>query len=111
MTKDEILSALRALDLEQERRWLIDFGANLTISARSSGYPVGAEPGRIEHLMAFNEMQHQIYGRLRHLDGGDEWKLEGFLDDLQKIAVRYHVEGDFGWALATSVRRLAQTHV
>jgi hypothetical protein len=109
MTKEEVLNALRDLDREQERRWLTDFGGLLTISARS-GYPVGAESGRIEHLMAFNEMQHQLYGRLRHLDTGEPWDLEEFLNGLQRIAEYRHVEGDFGWALATSVRRLTQTH-
>jgi len=85
-------------------------GANLTISARS-GYPVGAEPERIEHLMAFNEMQHQIYGRLRHLDTGEPWEMEAFLNNLHGRAQHYRVKGDFGWALATYVRRLIQPPV
>jgi hypothetical protein len=103
--RQEVLDVLRPLDHEQELQWMIDLGALLTVSARV-GYQHGETPGNVVHLMAFNEMQHRTYGRIRSLRRGEEWTLESFLNGLMETARHYHVEGDFGWALQSSMRCL-----
>lgn len=102
MTKQDVLELLKQLDQAAQFKWLADLGLNLTICARS-GYPVGDTPGNITHLIGFNEIQHQVYGKVRSLQRGDEWPLVEFLDNLLEKASFYHVEGDFGWALKTSL--------
>lgn len=104
MTRREVLDALRLLGHEQQVKWMLDLGYQLTVAARG-GYPVQERPGNITHLVAFNEMQHQVYGRIHHLGRGEEWTLESFLDGLMERAENYGVEGDFGFALKASVRR------
>jgi len=105
MTRQEALDVLRPLDQEQQLQWMIDLGAELTIVARG-GYPFEEAPGNITHLAGFNEMQHQVYGPVRQLRSGGEWTLESFLEDLMQKARHYGVEGDFGWALESSLRCL-----
>jgi len=81
VTKQEVLDVIRPLGREQQIQWMIDLGAELTIAARN-GYPVEEQSGSTSQLVAFNEMQHQVYGRIRSLRRGDEWTLESFLDGL-----------------------------
>jgi hypothetical protein len=107
MTRQEILDAILPLNdpLNAPRRlqWLMDLGYQLTISARA-GYPAG---NKIEHLVAFNELQHQLYNQMRHCQTKDEWyKVEEFLEGLRKYAVASGVAGGFGWAVQTSIRSL-----
>ena len=108
MTRQEILDAILPLNdpLNAPRRlqWLMDLGYQLTISARA-GYP--AVGNKIEHLVAFNELQHQLYNQMRHCQTKDEWyKVEEYLEGLRKYAVAAGVAGDFGWAVQTSIRSL-----
>lgn len=98
MTKQEALELLKNFDQPTLLKWLADLGLYLTICARS-GYPVGDAPGNISPLIGCNELQHQIYEKVRSLQRGDEWPLEEFLDTLLKMASHYQVVGDFGWAL------------
>lgn len=105
MTKRKLLNILQPLSDEEQIHWMIDLGGELTVAARG-GYPVEEQPGSITHLIAFNEMQHQLYGRIRTLRRKEEWTLESFLNGLVESAVHYKVEGDFGWALKRSVSRL-----
>jgi hypothetical protein len=104
MTKREILELLLPLGKEEQLQWMIDLGMQLTISARAS-YPFGESAGSVQHLAGFNEMQHQVYGRIRHIGSGDEWTLESFLDGLIQKGRYYEIEGDLGWALKASLRR------
>jgi hypothetical protein len=46
---------------------------------------------------------------LHHLNAEDAWEFEGFLDGLHGLAMQYQVEGDFGFAAATSIRRLSNS--
>lgn len=105
MTREEVLDALRWMSTELELRWMRDLGYQLTVLARA-GYPVEGRPGSIQHLMAFNEMQHQVYGRIRHLERGDIWTLETFLDGLFARAQNYRVEEDFNLALKKSLCKI-----
>lgn len=65
------------------------------------GYPDGDKPAKPEHLIGFNELQHQLYNYLRGAEGNRS--LESFLDVLFGEAKRFRIEGDFGWALKTSL--------
>jgi hypothetical protein len=74
-------------------------GWAMTVSARA-GYPLAnrkAEP--IPHLMAFNELQHQLFNYLQHTRTKDDWTIQNFLAGLNQKAWASKVEGDFGWAL------------
>jgi hypothetical protein len=76
----------------------------MTISARA-GYP--ALGNKIEHLVAFLELQHQLYNQMLPCRTKDEWyKVDEFLEELRKFAVAAGVAGDFGWAAHTSIRLL-----
>ncbi len=108
MTRQEILDAILPLNDPQNAprrlQWLMDLGYQMTISARA-GYP--AVGNKIEHLVAFNELQHQLYNQMLHCQTKNEWyKVEEFLEGLRKYAVAAGVAGDFGWAVHTSIRSL-----
>jgi hypothetical protein len=76
----------------------------MTISARA-GYPT--VENKIERLVAFNELQHQLYNQVLRCQRGDEWyKVEEFLENLRKHAVATGVAGDLSWAVHTSIRSL-----
>ena len=68
MTRQEILDAILPLNDPQNAarrlQWLINLGYQMTISARA-GYP--AVGNKIEHVVAFNELQHQLYNQMLHL--------------------------------------------
>ena len=70
--------------------------------------PLEPQPGNVTHLVAFNELQHQIYGRIRALRRNDEWTIESFVDGLLQKAQHYGVAGDLGWALKTSLHTAAR---
>jgi hypothetical protein len=81
----------------------------MTVSARA-GYPIAnqkAEP--IPHLMAFNELQHQLFNSLRHTPTKDDWTIQHFLEGLNQKAKASKVDDDFGWALKWSVERITGT--
>jgi hypothetical protein len=107
LTKQQNISVLGLLSVEQQVEWLVDFGMLLTVAARN-GYPRASPPGSLEHLMAFNEMQHAVYGAMQHLPHGTAWPMEQFLEGLLSRARQYGVEGDLGWALRVAVERLGR---
>lgn len=107
MTREEILRVVSQLDREQRVRWLHALGWAMTISARA-GYPAAQLADSVPHLMAFNELQHQVYSYLRQLETTDEWTIENFFDGLYQKAVSSGVEGDFGWALKVSLERISR---
>jgi len=59
MTRKDILDQLERLDSQGRYHWLIRFGSDFTIPARA-GYPVADHPAKPEHLIGFNELQHQL---------------------------------------------------
>jgi hypothetical protein len=108
MTRQEILDAILPLNdpqsAPQRLQWLINLGYQMTISARR-GYPT--VENKIEHLVAFNELQHQLYNQMLHCQTNDEWyKVEELLKNLRKYAEAAGVAGDFGCAAQTSIRSL-----
>ena len=108
MTRQEILDAILPLNDPQNRprclQWLTNLGYQMTIAARG-GYPM--VQNKIEHLVAFNELQHQLYNQIVHFHRNDEWyKVEALLENLRKHAVAAGVDGDFGWAVQASIRSL-----
>jgi hypothetical protein len=108
MTRQQILDAILPLNGPENAlrrlQWLIDLGYQMTISARA-GYPT--VENKIEHLVAFNELQHQLYNQMLHCQTNDEWyKVEELLENLRKSADGAGVAGDFGWAAQKSVRSL-----
>ena len=106
MTKNDVIAALEGLGPSQELQWMIDLGANLTISARGY-YPVDKQLGSLSHLMGFNELQHQIYGRIREFRRNKEWTLDSFLDGLIGKAGFYGISGDVGWAVKSALSSIA----
>ena len=72
MTRQEIVDSVSKLTAEQERQWMFDLGAQLTISARGA-YTMPEEKGNVLRLIGFNELQHQIYGCSRDLRYGRVW--------------------------------------
>jgi hypothetical protein len=83
MTLKEIVDAVVSLDKEQRVQWLIGLGAAMTISARA-GYPAAGQVDSIPHLIAFNELQHQLFNYLQHSRTKDDWTIENFLDGLRQ---------------------------
>ena len=75
MTRRKVTDALHGREPDQELQWMIDLGASLTISARGY-YPVEKQPGSLSHLMDFNELQHQVYGRICHFRSDKDWTLD-----------------------------------
>ena len=54
----------------------------MTISARG-GYPT--VENKIEYVVAFNELQHQLYNQMLHCQTNDEWyNAEELLENLRK---------------------------
>ena len=81
MTRQEILDAILPLNETQNAarrlQWLIELGSQMTVSARV-GYPT--VENKIEHLVAFNELQHQLYNQMLHCQTNDEWyKVRGVI--------------------------------
>ena len=110
MTRQEILDAILPLNETQNAarrlQWLIELDSQMTVSARV-GYPT--VENKIEHLVAFNELQHQLYNQMLHCQTNDEWyKVEELLENLREYAVATGVAGDFGWAVHTSIRSLTK---
>jgi hypothetical protein len=96
------MDALQGRAPNQELKWMVDLGANLTVSARGY-YPVDNQPGSLSHLIGFNELQHQVYGRIREFARNKEWTLDSFLDGLIHKAEFYGISGDLGWAIKTAI--------
>lgn len=104
--KTKYLDVVLQMSVVQQIEWLVEFGTFLTIAARS-GYPIQDSPGSLEHLVAFNEIQHAIYGCMHHLRSGTARPMEAFLDGLVEVATARGVEQDFLWALNVSLERLS----
>jgi hypothetical protein len=105
MTLKEVLDAVVPLDKEQRRQWVISLGSAMTIAARS-GYPATGQADSTPHLMAFNELQHQLFGYLRHSQIKADWTTESFIEGLYQKAKTSGIEGDFGWALKRSIETI-----
>ena len=102
MTKQDVMDALHERQPDRELQWMIDLGANLTVSARGY-YPAEKQFGSLSHLMGFNELQHQVYGRIRQFRSDKEWTLDSFLDGLMHKAEFYGISGDLGWSLKSAI--------
>ena len=103
MTKHDVMDTLEGRRPDEELQWMVALGANLTVSARGY-YPVEKQLGSLSHLMGFNELQHQVYGRIRKFGRDeDDWTLDGFLDGLLEKAEFYGISGDLGWAIKSAI--------
>ena len=81
----DVMDALQGRPPDQELRWMIQLGANLTVSARGY-YPLKKKHGSLSHLMGFNELQHQVYGRIRQFGCDQSWTLDTFVEGLLEKA-------------------------
>ena len=97
---EQVLEALQAMP-GKEIPWMTNLGYQLTVYARGA-YPFDENPGNLNHLIGFNELQHQIYGRIRHLRRGEEWTTETFLKGLSQRAEHYGITRDLHAALKAS---------
>ncbi len=104
LTKEEVLKYVSSLDPNRRLEWLVDLGSALTIAARG-GSPLAAPPGNIDHLVAFNEMQHQLFNYLRHCRRKDDRKIEDLVQGLVQRAISSSIEGEFMWALKSSLKQ------
>jgi hypothetical protein len=107
MTRKELVDAVSRLDAEKRLQWLITLGWEMTVSARAY-YPRGPEGGSLAHLIAFNELQHQVYNYLRHSWTKDDWTIEQFVHGLCDKASASGVEGWFGTAIKSSVEAITK---
>lgn len=107
MTLDEILEVVAPLNEKRRLYWLHELGWSMTVSARA-GYPAAQQADSISHLMAFNELQHQLFNYLRDFEAGKDWGIEQFVRALYQRAVSSGVEGDFGRALKRSVGQISE---
>jgi hypothetical protein len=105
MTMRDVVDAVVRLDGERREHWLLDLGWAMTVSARA-GYPLAKQAEPIPHLMAFNEMQHQLFNYLRHSRTEGDWTIENLVQGLFQKAKASGVEGDFDWAVKWSVERI-----
>lgn len=112
MTTVEILEKLKSLDNDQQVEWMVALGANLTVAARAE-YPssmwegdTAKSPGDMAKLIAFNEIQHRIYGRIRAIRNGEEWTIESFLGDFIQRASASGIAEAFAWAVSNSLRNI-----
>jgi hypothetical protein len=110
MTVNEVLEAVVPLNREQRILWLIDLGWAMTVSARG-GYPLARQAEPIPHMMAFNELEHQLYNYLVHSREKDDWTIKDFIKGLCQKAIASGVNGDFGWALKSSLEKIAKRRV
>jgi len=110
MTIKEVLVVVVPLNREHRVLWLIDLGWAMTVSARG-GYPLAAQAEPIPHMMAFNELQHQLLNYLIHTREKDDWTIEDFVKGLCEKADASGVNGDFGWALKSSLEKVAKRRV
>ena len=110
MTGQEVLDVVVPLSREQRVLWLIDLGWAMTVSARG-GYPLAGQAKPIPHMTAFNELQHQLYNYLIHSREKDDWTIEDFIKGLYERAVASGVNADFGWALKSSLEKVAKRRV
>jgi hypothetical protein len=110
MTVNDVLNVVLPLNREQRVLWLIDLGWAMTVSARG-GYPLAKQAEPIPHMMAFNELQHQLYNYLIHSREKDDWTIEDFVKGLCERADASGVNGDFGWALKSSLEKVAKRRV
>lgn len=110
MTVNDVLHVVLPLNPEQRVLWLIDLGWAMTVSARG-GYPLAGQAEAIPHMMAFNELQHQLYNYLIHSRDEDDWTIEDFVKGLCEKAAASGVNGDFGWALKSSLEKAAKRRV
>jgi hypothetical protein len=103
-----VIDALEGRSPDQELQWMVAIGANLTVSARGY-YPVEKQLGSFSHLIGFNELQHQLYGRIRMFGRDDCWTLDSFLDGLLNKANFYGISGDLGWAIKSAITSMSQS--
>ena len=75
----------------------------MTISARAAYPTIGND---FEHLVAFNEMQHQLYNYMRHPQQKEQWQIEDFLEALRRYAEATGVAEHLGAAVRTSLESL-----
>ena len=108
MTRNEVVDTVSTLSKEMRVQWLIALGSHLTVSARAY-YPLGPKKGDLAGLLAFNELQHQVYNYLRHSRAKDDWTIESFVHGLCDRASASCVEGWFGAALKASVEEIPKT--
>ena len=110
MTSKEIVEGILPLNEVQRLNWLITLGWEMTVSARA-GYPNSTPvEDKLSYLIAFNEIQHQIYNFMRHSSGEGDWKIEDFLEGLRQKAAASGVDvnGYFGAAVKSSLGNLAR---
>lgn len=110
MTLRQIVDAILQLNEAQRLKWLINLGWQMTVSARA-GYPNSTVVSdKFSYLIAFNEIQHQIYNFMLHSSTQGDWNIEDFFKGLSQKAVAsgVDVEGYFGAAVKSSLQSVAQ---
>ncbi len=102
MTKADIIGVLKGLDDESQRRWMFNFGYQLTVWARDC-YANDSGAGDTKALMGFNEIQHRVYGRIASLKRQEQWTEESYITGIVESAQFYGIEGQVGAALKKSI--------
>jgi hypothetical protein len=100
MTTDnvsDIVSRVAARSPETQYAWVLAVGVTLTVCSRAA-YPMNGSAGDLKQLVAFNELQHRVFGYLRR-NTTDEWTLQTFVASLMEIAANSGVTAQLAWAL------------
>lgn len=90
MNRKGVLDAVSGFNRKEKIQWLLRLGFSLTTSARDD-YPSVTPDADVNHLIAFNEMQHLVYQELLHMETGENWGIEHLLDNLYEQAATHGV--------------------
>lgn len=104
MTHEYLYRYFQALAPREKARLLSRLGHNLTVAARDASGAI--EPaGAVRKLLALNELQHTVTGKLIALTGDDPEAFpdEDFLEVLFEMAQRSGCEADLLQALRWSL--------
>ena len=106
MTREEITAAVQRMSRAALIEWLFDLGRQLTVCARAD-YVYEGNVGSIKRLMAFNEMQHQIYNYQLHPETRGNWPIEQLIETLFEQAAPQRIQDAVLWAMQTALSHRA----
>jgi hypothetical protein len=94
VNRKEVLDTVAGFSRREKIQWLLRLGFALTIAARDD-YPSVTPDGDINHLIAFNEMQHLLLQEILHMETGEHWAIEHLLDNMHAQAASHGVVPSF----------------
>lgn len=102
MNRKEVLDTVAGFNRKDKIQWLLRLGFALTVAARED-YPAITPDGDLNHLIAFNEMQHLLYQEVLHMETGENWAIEHLLDNLHAQAASHGIVPAFRSVINSSL--------